>query len=62
MPVNSVQFGNLYKVNNIKYVQNNSAQGIAQGVNSVKDRELHPEVCSTDLGVTPYANKLDILC
>ncbi len=61
MPVNAVQFGNLFNVNKIQYAQNNSAQGIASGVNAVKDRELHPAVSSTNLGATPLANKLDLL-
>ncbi len=60
MPVNAVQFGNLYNVNSIKYAQARQLNNAA-GVHSVKDREIHPQVSSTEFCSTPYANKLDLL-
>lgn len=59
--VNTVNtISNLYDVNRIKHVQAkyNTNTG---GVYSVKDRELHPALSSTEFGKTPLANRLDLL-
>ena len=62
MAINALsKIGNLYSVNNIKFAQARFDRGAASGVNSVKDRELHPAMSSTELCSTPFANKLDLL-
>lgn len=59
--VNTVNtISNLYNVNRIQHAQaryNNNAGGVY----SVKDRELHPALSSTEFGKTPLANRLDLL-
>lgn len=61
MAVNAInKIGNLYNVNKIQHAQARYVNN-AGGVYSVKDREFHPEVSSTEFGKTPLANRLDLL-
>lgn len=61
MSVNAIRFGNLYSVNAIRQAQATPINYKNQ-VDTVKNRELHPAVSSTELAQTPLANKIDYLC
>lgn len=61
MTVSAVQLRNVFNVNDVKLAQA-YPKFDATGVNAVKERELHPAVCSTELGKTHLANRLDLLC
>ena len=59
MSIESVKFGNLYAVNAIRNAQTNTKNQSLKA--NVADRELHPQVCSTQICETPRANILDLL-
>lgn len=54
-------YGNTFGVNCITLNQAHYAQQNPQGVASVRDRELHPQHCSTKVCDSPLANRLDLL-
>ncbi|MBE7709105.1 MAG: hypothetical protein E7Z93_01515 [Cyanobacteria bacterium SIG32] len=55
-------YGNTFGVNCITLNQQRYAQSNQQGVTSVKERELHPQVGSTAICESHLANKIDLLC